>query len=128
MGFLRMALLWNYRTEGIAMKKNIKAALLSALVLPGLGQLYKGCKLKGVILISLVNIFLLIALAYVMKGVGRIIATGTTGKLEIARVLTDLQQETPEVRWLLAAFFIVWAYGTVDAFLGNHALPGADQE
>ncbi len=110
------------------MKKNIKAALLSALVLPGLGQLYKGCKLKGVILITLVNVFLLTALAYVMKGVGRIVATGTTGKLDIARALTDLQQETPEVRWLLAAFFIVWAYGTVDALIGNHASTGAKQK
>ncbi len=103
------------------MKKNVKAALLSALVLPGLGQLYKGCKLKGVILIALVNIFLLIALAYVLKAAGRIsIATGTAGKPDLSQVLTDLQRETPEPRWLLAAFFIVWAYGTVDALLGKH--------
>ncbi len=102
------------------MKNNIKAALLSGLVLPGLGQLYKGCKLKGIVMISLVNVFILIALAYVLKGAGRIfIATGAAGKPDIARILTDLQRETPEARWLLAAFFIVWAYGIVDALLAN---------
>ncbi len=100
------------------MKKNIKAALLSALVLPGLGQLYKGCKLKGVILIALVNLFLLIAVAYVLKGIGRVIvAGGATGKPDIVQALTDLQRDTPEPRWLLAAFFIIWAYGTADALL-----------
>jgi hypothetical protein len=100
------------------MKNNIKAALLSALVLPGLGQLYKGCKLKGVILISLVNIFLLIALAYVLKGASRIlVVTGDTGKPDIAQVLADLQRETPEARWLLGVFFIIWTYGIVDALL-----------
>ena len=102
------------------MRKNIKAALLSALVLPGLGQLYKGNKLKGVLLISLVNVFLLIALAYVLKGAGRIfVSTGTGEKPDIARILTDLQQDTPGARWLLAGFFIVWAYGFVDALLDN---------
>ncbi len=100
------------------MKNNVKAALLSALVLPGLGQLQKGCKLKGVILITLVNIFLLAALAYVLKGATRIfVASGNTGKPDIARVLADLQRETPEARWLLGAFFIIWTYGVVDALL-----------
>ncbi len=52
------------------MKKNIKALLLSALILPGLGQLYKGDKVKGGIMIALVNIFLLAALFLVMQGMG----------------------------------------------------------
>ncbi len=103
------------------MKNSVKAALLSGLVLPGLGQLYKGCKLKGVVLISLVNVFLLVALADVLKGAGRIfVATDAMGKPDLARVLSELQQETPEVRWLLAVFFIVWAYGIADALLANH--------
>ena len=40
------------------MNIDIKAALLSALVFPGLGQLYKGDRVKGMIILVCVNISL----------------------------------------------------------------------
>jgi len=42
------------------MKENVKAMLLSALVLPGVGQIYRGRVVKGGILIALVSLVLLI--------------------------------------------------------------------
>ncbi len=104
------------RARETSMKQNLKAALLSALVLPGLGQLYLGRKVKGVCIITLVNIFLLIALAYVLKGFGRIFrSTGTVQAVDASKIVADLQQEAPVVRWLLFLFLVIWAYGIIDA-------------
>jgi hypothetical protein len=100
------------------MHPNIKAALLSALVLPGLGQLVKGHKLKGIVLISLVNIFLLVALASMMRGVMKILRdAATTGKVDLGEAMTRLQLESPFTGWLLLSFFIIWAYAVADALL-----------
>jgi len=98
------------------MKKNIKAVLLSALVLPGLGQLYKGDKVKGGIMIALVNIFLLAALFLVMQGMGEFLVTAKLSGLAAAEhVIDGLKERSPAVRILLAAFFALWAYGVVYA-------------
>lgn len=102
------------------MRVNIKAALLSALVLPGLGQLYKGSKVKGGVMIVLVNVFLLGALFLAMQGMGKIMLsakfTGTDG---VEKVLETMRNDTPAARWLLAAFFGLWLYGVVDALLND---------
>ena len=50
------------------MNKKLTALLLSALVLPGLGQLYLGRKMVGGIIIVLVNLILLLALFVVLRG------------------------------------------------------------
>ncbi len=106
------------RREQTAMKLNVKAALLSAFVLPGLGQLYKGNRLKGVVLILLVNVFLLLALFVVLRGMGPfILAAKTSGTVEPAKVAANLQSSSPAARLLLAAFFGLWLYGFIDALL-----------
>lgn len=100
------------------MSKNIKAALLSAFVLPGLGQLYKGDKVKGGIMIVLVNIFLLAALFLVLRGMGALLLTAKLSGMAAAQgVIEELKEKSPAVRLLLAAFFVLWAYGVVDALL-----------
>jgi TM2 domain-containing membrane protein YozV len=102
------------------MRVNIKAALLSALVLPGLGQLYKGCKLKGGVMIALVNVFLLAALFVAMQGIGKImLSVSGSGVDGMEKVLQKMQKDTPTARWLLAAFFGLWLYGVIDALLNN---------
>ena len=98
------------------MKLNIKALLLSAFVLPGLGQLYKGERLKGAILIILVNLFLLMALFLVLRGLGPLIAsTYLPAPGDTAKLIDQLQANNPAARWLLGAFTVLWAYGSVDA-------------
>jgi hypothetical protein len=95
---------------------NIKAALLSGLVLPGLGQLYKGCRMKGIALIVLVNIFLMGALLLAMEGVGKIIVSAKlSGSPDMGQVLESLRNDTPAAKWLLACFFCIWVYGIADA-------------
>lgn len=106
------------------MKVNFKAALLSAFVLPGLGQLYKGNRLKGSILVVLVNIFLLLALFLVLQGIGPlIVAAKLSGTVDPARIAGQLQLRTPFAKWLLAAFSGLWLYAVIDAAAGK---AGAD--
>lgn len=98
------------------MHKNIKAALLSGLVLPGLGQLYKGEKAKGGILLVLVNIFLLAALFLVMKGMGSFLLTAKiSGLAEAQQVLETIKQDSPLASWLLTGFVFLWFASVVDA-------------
>lgn len=109
------------------MKLNIKAALLSAFVLPGLGQVVNGKKLKGFLLITLVNIFILAALAFVLRGMGEFLVTlNRGGHVEPATVLERVRQAAGSgPRWLLAAFFGLWMYAAVDALVDR---PKVDEE
>jgi len=108
------------------MHKNFKAVLLSALVLPGLGQLYKGEKLKGGICLILVNIFLLAALFLVMKGMGSFLLTAKiSGTGEALKVLESIKQESPLVGWLLSGFVLLWFAAIIDAAV---AKPPRDDE
>ena len=97
------------------MRINVKAALLSAFVLPGLGHLYKGKKVKGIVLICLANIFLLAALYLVLQTVGHLMAEGIGGKIDPTAALEDLKSRSPAARWLLTVFFGLWIYGIIDA-------------
>lgn len=102
------------------MRINIKAALLSALVLPGLGQLYKGSKVKGGGMIVLVNVFLLGALFLAMQGMGKIMLSAKSSGIGGAeKVLETMRNDTPAARWLLAAFFGLWLYGVIDALFND---------
>ncbi len=102
------------------MRIYVKAGILSAFVLPGLGQLYKGARIKGGILIGLVNIFLLAALFLVMKGMGNLLVTARLSGMDAAgKVLDRLRDQSPAGRLLLAAFFAVWAYGVIDALFAE---------
>jgi TM2 domain-containing membrane protein YozV len=98
------------------MKVNVKAAILSAFVLPGLGQIVNGKKLKGLVIIGIVNIFILVALALVMKGMGQIvISIKAGGSVDAAAVLEQVRQNTGGNRPLLAGFLVLWFYAVVDA-------------
>ena len=102
------------------MKIHVKAALLSAFVLPGLGQLYKGEKVKGVIIIVLVNIFLLLALLMVLRELAPLILSAKmSGEFDASKVLEHLQTGGPTARLLLAGFWGLWLYGFIDAALGK---------
>ena len=101
------------------MNLNIKAAVLSAFVLPGLGQVVNGKKLKGFVLITIVNIFILVALAFVLKGMGNLLVTAQTGStVDAVAALEQFRQDsggTP--RLLLVSFLCVWVYAVIDALV-----------
>jgi hypothetical protein len=98
------------------MKIDIKAALLSALVFPGLGQLYKGDRVKGVIIFVCVNIILLILFCLVLQQLmPLILSSQESGLTDKAKILERLHPGGPAVRLLLAAFGGLWFYGWIDA-------------
>lgn len=98
------------------MKLNIKALLLSAFVLPGIGQLYKGEKIKGAIFLVLVNIFLLASLFIVLKKMGSFLVTARiSGPQEALNLLDTITKSSPEIGWLLAGFTLLWGIAVVDA-------------
>jgi hypothetical protein len=106
------------------MKVYVKAGLLSAFVLPGLGQICKGARLKGGVLIGLVNIFLLASLFLVMKGMGDLLVTARLSGMDAAeKVLDSLKVKGPAGRILLAAFLAIWAYGVFDALFREEGKP-----
>jgi hypothetical protein len=106
------------------MKVYVKAGILSAFVLPGLGQIYKGARIKGGVLIGLVNIFLLASLFMVMKGMGALLVTARLSGMDAAeKVLDGLKVKGPAGRILLVSFLVIWAYGVFDALFKEEGKP-----
>jgi hypothetical protein len=98
------------------MNINIKAALLSALVFPGLGQLYKGERVKGVIIFVWVNILLLVLFSLVLQQLMPfILSSQQSGVTDLTKILERLRPGSPLVRLLLAAFCGLWFYSWIDA-------------
>ena len=99
------------------MNKKISALLLSALVLPGLGQLYLGRKVIGVILIILVNFILLLSLFVLLRGLSPLIAAQIAGgaiSITPTEVMKSLDNTSGFGKAVLAAFFLVWMFSVVD--------------
>jgi hypothetical protein len=108
------------------MKTNFKALLLSALLLPGIGQLYKGEKVKGAAFLILVNVFLLAALFVVLKKMGSFLLTArVSGPEEALKLLDAITRSSPEIGWLLAGFTMLWGFAVVDAAI---AKPRSDKQ
>jgi len=105
------------------MGNRIKCVALSALVLPGLGQLYRGSRLKGGIMILLDNIFILGALFVALRSAGKLMLAGSEGGVDAEQVLAAIRADNPYANWLLGGFLVLWVYGVVDAALdkGNHS-------
>jgi len=100
------------------MKTTVKCVALSAFVLPGLGQLYRGRRLKGGIMILLDNLFILVALFIAMRSVGKMLAAGSSGAaLDAEKLLAGVRVDAPYASWVLGGFLLLWVYGVVDAAL-----------
>ena len=99
------------------MKERIKCVALSAFVLPGLGQLCRGRRLKGGIMIALDNIFILAALFVALRSISKLMLAGRVGPVDAQRVLAGIQTDAPYARWMLGGFLLLWIYGVVDAAL-----------
>lgn len=99
------------------MNKKLTALLLSALVLPGLGQLYLGRKMVGGIIIVLVNLVLLLAVFVLMRGLSPVIAKQIAGgaiTIDPSEVMAALNGATGFGKGVLAAFFALWTFSVVD--------------
>ncbi len=98
------------------MKINIKAALLSAFVFPGLGQIYKGRKARGFIIIFVVNILFLIVFALILREVYMLAVSGRfSPSADAVTTARRVISETPGLSPLLWTLLCVWLYGIADA-------------
>lgn len=99
------------------MKKKLTALLLSALILPGLGQLYLGRKLVGGIIIVLINLVLLLAIFVLLRGLSPVIAAKIAGgaiSISPSEVMTALEGSSGFGKAVLALFSLLWTYSVVD--------------
>ncbi|MDD5284752.1 MAG: hypothetical protein PHD54_02740 [Desulfuromonadaceae bacterium] len=99
------------------MKRKITALLLSAFLLPGLGQIYLGRKALGGIIIVLINLILLMALFVLMKALSPVIASKVAaGAISISpsEVIKAIEEVSGFGKAVLAAFFLVWTFSVVD--------------
>ena len=107
------------------MNRKIIALLLSALVLPGLGQLYLGRKVVGAILLVLVNILILAGFALMIKSLGPLLAGKLTGvAMTSDDMLQILLKNSGMAKILLASFLCVWGYGVMDLLRANRSNSG----
>src|SRR5689334_20534972 len=93
----------------------LKCIALSAFVLPGLGQLCRGRRVKGGAMILLDNLFILGGLFIALRSVGKFLAAGTGERVGAEQVLAAIQTDAPYARWVLGGFLVLWVYGVVDA-------------
>jgi TM2 domain-containing membrane protein YozV len=99
------------------MNKKLTALLLSALVLPGLGQLYLGRKLVGCILLVIVNLLLLLALIVLLRGLSPVLANQIAGdaiSITPSEVMKALDGAKGFGKTVLAAIFLVWIFSIAD--------------
>jgi len=94
---------------------NIKALLLSALVLPGLGQIVKGERVKGLVIIAAVTILLLASLFVILPLLGKVLLVRGTGGGDLTPLLRAIDSATPVGRVLLALLAVIWGYAVIDA-------------
>jgi hypothetical protein len=99
------------------MNRKITALLLSAFVLPGLGQLYLGRKLAGGIIIVIVNLVLILGLFVLLRGLSPAIAAQISGgaiSISPSEIMKTLEGETGFGKAVLATFFAVWSFSIID--------------
>jgi TM2 domain-containing membrane protein YozV len=102
------------------MKIHIKAALLSAFVFPGLGQLIKCNRIKGLIIIGCVNIILLILVCLILQQLMPIIIAAQNSNVpDVKNIMERLHVGSPAIRTLSAVFCGIWMYGWIDAAVGK---------
>jgi hypothetical protein len=102
------------------MKIHVKEALLSAFVFPGLGQLFKGNRLKGLIIIGSVNILLAILFYLVLRQLAPLIFSAQkSGSFDTTNIIERLHTGSPVISYLLSAFCGLWLYSWIDAAVGK---------
>jgi hypothetical protein len=99
------------------MNKKIKSVALSALVLPGLGQLYLGRRVKGGVMILLDNLFILAGLFIGLRSAGKLMLASKVGTVDPEQVLAGIKADNPYATWVLGGFLVLWVYGVVDALM-----------
>lgn len=104
------------------MKQAVKGALLSGLLYPGLGQLFLGRRLRGLLFILLATLSLV---TLVTQATGKALALVERAESEgsaldlvaIAHAAWRTSLAAPLARWAAVALAAGWVLSVVDAFL-----------
>lgn len=106
------------------MPKKLIALLLSALILPGFGQIYLGHRKKGALLLVLVNIFLIAAIFLILPGIGKLLVTAKVGQTAGASLIGAWLHEHGKIgKGLLAGFMAIWGYAIIDILISPPEKP-----
>ncbi len=101
-------------------KSRLIALLLSVFVLPGMGQLYLGRKIRGVAIILVVNLLMLIGLFLILKGLSPVIAVKiASGAIGANELLAGMDNITGYGKSLMAGFTVVWCFSVADLIFGR---------
>jgi hypothetical protein len=88
---------------------------MNAFLLPGMGQLYLGRRVTGIVLILIVNLLILMALFVVLKGAAPLISAKiAAGSVSAGDLHTALQGVSGYGKAVLAAFAAVWGLALFD--------------
>ena len=117
------------------MKHYIVAPLMSAFVLPGLGQILNRQFVKGLILIAAITLIFLSLLVKVFLDLSVVMneiigADLTLGPDKWGLLMDGMRRRNLTMLWVLvAAAFMVWAFSIFDAYLiGRNYQPPAEEE
>lgn len=111
------------------MRPPVKAFLLSALVFPGLGQLYKQDRRKGIVLILMANLILaLVLLTGVMALSQEYMSTVYPEAITAAKLRVMLVGVLSRPLFYIPAciFLALWGFAAADAALA--AVPPSEEE
>lgn len=100
------------------MKKSLSAPLCSALVIPGLGQIINQDIAKGLGLLASVFILLILGVVKLVLILNAALET-PAGMGPSPETFTDrlLASDFTLIWGFVAAFFVIWLYSVIDAFL-----------
>jgi TM2 domain-containing membrane protein YozV len=111
------------------MKQVWIAMLLSALVVPGAGQIYNKEKVKGFVFIALFSLVLLGFFVGISAALLSIVPPGMVLSIEEAQGYANRLMEEKgafiQTFWFL--ILAIWGYGILDAFLGARARLAKDE-
>lgn len=95
---------------------------MNAFLLPGLGQLYLGRKVTGIVVILFVNLLILLGLFVVLKGAAPLISAKiSSGLVSSNDVQTAIQSVSGYGKAVLVAFAAVWGLALFDVIRnGKH--------
>ena len=117
------------------MKRSIKAALISGLVFPGLGQIIIGAKKRGwvIVAVTMTSFVVLVnqALQRANELVNQLMANNPTPDMEdISRLAEQSTQfsNSPLLNTLLIIIFFCWIFGTIDAYRAGNKIDKLSQQ
>ena len=100
------------------MKKYITSTLVSALVVPGLGQVLNGQVKKGLILMGVVFVIFIAGVIKIAQIITGILPELNPNEINSKAILEKINvMDISMLRLIMIIFLIIWIYSIIDAFI-----------